>query len=106
MKDALKDCKQLKSMGVAPEGISYYLDTPVEKLKWKPPGANERGVDILSGLLAGQKPLAIFVEKRFVPRFLGKHVELGALTVEELKRALPAGVFWVYSDQNVLVLRN
>ncbi len=105
VKDALKDCKQLKSMGVAPEGISYYLDTPVEKLKWKPP-AKERGADILSAILAGEKPLAIFVDKRFVPRFLGKQVELGTLSVEELKRALPPGVFWVYSDQNVLVLRN
>jgi 4-amino-4-deoxy-L-arabinose transferase-like glycosyltransferase len=104
--DAIKDCSSVKTLGVAAESLSYYLNRPVQALHWKPLPAGKTGTERLNDFLGRDESAAIIIEKRFVPRMLGKGVELGAVSAEKLNESIPKDLSFVYSDDAVLVLRN
>ena len=101
--EPLKGCTRIKTLGVAAESLSYYLNRPVTALHWRPPAPDKTGIDKLNEMIGDGPPAALFVEKRFIPRIFG----LGSdLNQTDLKKAIPANLVLVYSDDNVLVLRN
>ena len=104
--ESIKECSSVKSLGVPVESLSYYLDRPVQALHWKPLLTGKSGIERLTDLLGNNEDSAIIIEKRFVPRMLGKGVELGAVSAEKLSASLPPDVSLVYSDDAVLVLRH
>ena len=102
----LRGCARVESLGVAVESLSYYLDRHIGEHHWKPPAANTNPVQLIFDILGNSEPSALFIDKHFFPRLFGKNRMLKELSPEEIKRLLPAGLEYVYSSPDVLVLRN
>lgn len=106
VKESLKDCRRIESLGVAVESLSYYLDRRVETNHWRPIEDKAHPEKLLFDILGKDEPAAIFVDKRFYPRLLGKSNDLRTQSKEEVRRNIPPDLEYVYSDHSMLIVRN
>lgn len=106
VKETLSSCKRIESLGVAVESLSYYLDRRVETVHWRPIEDKAHPEKLLFDILGKDEPAAIFVDKRFYPRLLGKTNDLRTQSPEEVRRNIPPELEFVYSDHSMLIVRN
>lgn len=106
VKEILRDTPRIESLGVAVESLSYYLDRPVIDRHWTPLKDKAHPEKMIFDILGDKEPAAIFIDKRFYPRLLGRTNDLVKQTKEEVRQNLPEELEYIYSDHSLLVVRN
>lgn len=106
VENKLRGCARVESLGVAVESLSYYLDRHIGEHHWKPPAANSNPGQLIFDILGKTETSALFIDKHFFSRLFGKNRVLKDLSPEDIKRLLPAGLDYVFSNPDVLVLKN
>lgn len=106
VKETLRNTPRIESLGVAVQSLSYYLDRPVTERHWTPLTDKQHPEKLIYDILGDKEPAAIFIDKRFYPRLLGKTNDLVKQTAEEVRKTLPETLEYIYSDHGLLVVRN
>lgn len=101
----LAGCSRIVALGVAPESLSYYLEQPVEELRLKHTAPTQPGAEFVSEIVENTEPTGLFIDKRYYARIFGR-AEAKTLKPEEMEAKLPPNLQYIYSNQNMLVVRN
>jgi hypothetical protein len=104
VQDKLRDCTRIVALGVHSESLSFYLNRHIEELESKQI-AREREAAFLGKILGDKEPSALFIDKRHFPRIFGR-AEAKSLTPDAIAKRLPSNLTYIFSNQNLLVVRN